>query len=45
MRGDTADKLYQVCEEFLDGQGDASELYNILEGYAIKYIEEIDENE
>jgi hypothetical protein len=43
MNGKTADKLYQVCEEFLEGVGDASELYNILEGYAIQYIEEQEE--
>lgn len=40
MKGATADKLHAVCTEFLDGVGDAKELYNILEGYALQYLEE-----
>ncbi len=43
MKGETADKLHAVCTEFLDGVGDPSELYNILEGYALQYIEEQEE--
>lgn len=40
MKNEIADRLYKICEEVLEGKGDASELYNIVEGHVLNYIEE-----
>ena len=44
MNGTTKDKLYQVCKESVTGKdGNADDLYNILEGYIFQYLDEVEE--
>ncbi len=43
MRGEGAAALYEAAELIIasnDGVGDVDELYNILEGYALQYLDE-----
>jgi hypothetical protein len=41
MKGEPAEKLYQVAEGVTDTPEQAEELYNILEGYVLQYLEDI----
>lgn len=46
MRGEGAIKLYEAAEQIIasnDGVGDVDELYNILEGYALQFLDEQEE--
>lgn len=43
MKGETADKLYAICKDLVtDTDGNADDLYNILEGYALQYLDDLE---
>lgn len=43
MKSEAADRLYSACREIVkDTNGSADDLYNILEGHALDYLDEVE---